>query len=204
MTNHYETLGVSKDATQAEIKKAYRRKTRENHPDVNDTTSDDMAAINVAYEVLSDAERRKNYDETGRDNVAPYMQMAKATVVQKTLHWLQTQDEKGDLITFLTNDLNNDMNNVLENKKRGEAIIAKLKNALSRVIYEGDEKDIITEALENQIKHIENQLSSVEGDITKINIALKIVHSYKYRTDMIQFSNLRQLYFNGITFNRLG
>ncbi|MBX3166998.1 MAG: J domain-containing protein [Candidatus Eremiobacteraeota bacterium] len=66
--DYYKTLGVSKTATEKEIKSAYRKLARENHPDVN---SGDKGAekrfqeINEAYEVLSDADNRKKYDQLG-------------------------------------------------------------------------------------------------------------------------------------------
>ena len=62
----YEVLGVAKDATEDDIKKAYRKLARENHSDVNDVESDArMAEINGAYDVLGDPEKRRHYDETG-------------------------------------------------------------------------------------------------------------------------------------------
>ena len=59
----YETLGVPSDASQDEIKRAYRRKVSANHPDRGALAgSESMAEINRAYEVLSDPERRKRFD----------------------------------------------------------------------------------------------------------------------------------------------
>src|SRR5439155_10792705 len=66
--DYFEVLGVPKTATQAEIKKAYRRLARELHPDRN---PDDKSAeqkfkdANEAHAVLSDPEKRKRYDELG-------------------------------------------------------------------------------------------------------------------------------------------
>lgn len=66
--DYYKTLGVAKTATEKEIKSAYRKLARENHPDVH---SGDKGAekrfqeINEAYEVLSDSDNRKKYDQLG-------------------------------------------------------------------------------------------------------------------------------------------
>jgi molecular chaperone DnaJ len=63
-TNHYETLKVSPNASQAEIKQAYRRLVKIFHPDSNQHTSDpeQIIRINAAYEVLGDTKNRQNYD----------------------------------------------------------------------------------------------------------------------------------------------
>jgi len=68
--DYYAALGVDKGASQADIKKAFRRLARKHHPDVN---KDDAAAekrfkeISEANEVLSDPQKRKAYDHLGAD-----------------------------------------------------------------------------------------------------------------------------------------
>lgn len=74
--DYYATLGVSKTATDAEIKKAYRKLARQLHPDLNPgskTAEAKFKALNEANEVLSDAEKRRKYDELGANwqNGAP-------------------------------------------------------------------------------------------------------------------------------------
>ena len=68
--NYYETLGVAKNATEKEIRSAYRRLARKHHPDVNhgDTNAEaKFKEINEAYQVLSDADSRKKYDRFGEN-----------------------------------------------------------------------------------------------------------------------------------------
>src|SRR5882757_8001739 len=67
-TDYYEVLGVKKGATADEIKAAYRKLARKHHPDVNPGDKSAEAKIkelNEAYEVLSDSDKRKKYDELG-------------------------------------------------------------------------------------------------------------------------------------------
>ncbi|MFA9479214.1 DnaJ C-terminal domain-containing protein [Phycisphaerales bacterium AB-hyl4] len=67
--DYYDTLGVKRDASQDEIRRAYRKLARKFHPDVNKESdaSAKFAKISEAYEVLGDPEKRKKYDELGQD-----------------------------------------------------------------------------------------------------------------------------------------
>lgn len=70
--NYYDILGVSKSASQEEIKKAYRKSARKWHPDINPGNSEaekKFKDISMAYEALGDAEKRKLYDEFGEDGL---------------------------------------------------------------------------------------------------------------------------------------
>ncbi|RIA95309.1 DnaJ domain-containing protein, partial [Glomus cerebriforme] len=61
----YHTLGVRKNATEEEIKKAYRRLALRFHPDKNPNAADQFKAITHAYEILSDPKKRSVYDKYG-------------------------------------------------------------------------------------------------------------------------------------------
>src|ERR1700710_2179083 len=69
-TDYYKILGVTKSASDDDIKKAYRKLARKLHPDLNPNDKEankKFQQINEANEVLSDAEKRKKYDQYGKD-----------------------------------------------------------------------------------------------------------------------------------------
>ena len=68
--DYYKILGVDKAASQADIKKAYRKLARKYHPDLNPndaSAKEKFQELNEANEVLSDPEKRKKYDEYGEN-----------------------------------------------------------------------------------------------------------------------------------------
>src|SRR6059058_1099308 len=70
--DYYELLGVDREASEGDIKKAFRRLARELHPDVNDHDPEAESKFKEAaeaYEVLSDADRRATYDRFGHEGL---------------------------------------------------------------------------------------------------------------------------------------
>lgn len=73
VSNHYDTLNVNPQASQAEIKQSYRRLVKQFHPDSNqEADREEIVRINAAYEVLGDAQKRQSYDEQLGATQFPY------------------------------------------------------------------------------------------------------------------------------------
>jgi curved DNA-binding protein CbpA len=96
---YYDILGLKATATQDEIKRAYRKKAMESHPDVNPSpgAADAFVQVNEAYAILSDAGKRKVYNQKLRDQAArsagqqygQATQSAQSARDQAYQHWVQ-------------------------------------------------------------------------------------------------------------------
>ena len=74
----YETLGISKSASDAEIKKAYRNLAKKYHPDMNPNDKNaekNFKEVNEAYEILSNPDKKSRYDSYGHSGIDPNMNM---------------------------------------------------------------------------------------------------------------------------------
>ena len=69
--DYYEVLGLSKGASDDEIKRDYKKKEREFHPDVNKSSDAEakFKEVNEAYQVLGDPEKKTTYDQFGHDGL---------------------------------------------------------------------------------------------------------------------------------------
>jgi DnaJ-class molecular chaperone len=92
--NLYETLGVKRDASIDDIRKAYRKLARKHHPDVNPgnkAAEDRFKAASAAYEVLSDPRRRAQYDEFGEEALQGGFDPDKA---REYARWQKRRDQR--------------------------------------------------------------------------------------------------------------
>jgi molecular chaperone DnaJ len=102
--DYYKVLGVQRSASLDEIRKAYRKLARKYHPDVNPgnkQAEEKFKQISVAYEVLTDAEKRKIYDEFGEAGLAPGFDPEKARAYQT---WRQQSEQTGGSFRFQHGD----------------------------------------------------------------------------------------------------
>ncbi len=103
--DYYKVLGIEKNATEDDIKKAYRKLARKFHPDLNPNDKNahkNFQQINEANEVLSDPEKRKKYDQYGKDwqHADQFEQQKKSRAHSSTQGEQYFSDDDGDFSSF--------------------------------------------------------------------------------------------------------
>jgi curved DNA-binding protein CbpA len=133
----YNRLGVGRDASPDEIKRAYRRASRHAHPDAEGGSPEKWGALTEAYDVLRDERRRRVYDDTGRVEASePDLHMARL-LLRLALAMEQIAEKSGgmafqmiDWVGSIRNTLNAEIENirngipVMEKRAREWAIVA--------------------------------------------------------------------------------
>lgn len=102
MGDHYQTLDVPRDADPDTVKRAYRKKAKDLHPDRAGGDAQAMATLNHAFDVLGDPAKREQYDRTGQDGASatasPEAQAQQRLMVMFDSYLSDGQEFEGDLV----------------------------------------------------------------------------------------------------------
>lgn len=176
----YETLGVEKDAGADEIRAAYRRRIREAHPD-RGGDSDSAAAINAAYDVLGDAQRRAKYDEFGVDPEQPLTreQTVEVSAVNTLLSMFSASvDSDGPLLAKVKAHLEALVGEARSHLKRHQGGLAKLVARRDEYSVERG-RNLVREAIDKRIESVRAEAAEQELRIDVGVRALQILTEHK-------------------------
>lgn len=195
MTDPYQTLGVARDATADEITKAYRRLAREHHPDRN--PGDDQAAarfreVREAFELLTDPERRRRFDETGdasdrrrADGPAGVMTVLGPCLlgVLRTLQSTGRGAEREDVVGHMRKALAEAERMVRQPRPQLLKEKALYEAAAGRLEVDEGEDNLLAAAARSQLARVEAELARVDAEAARIRRAVEYLARCRYRFD---------------------
>jgi curved DNA-binding protein CbpA len=180
--SHYETLGVPEDASPEQIKRAYRAKAREKHPDKGGTQSD-FEPVVKAYETLKDPQRRALYDGAGIDvELKPIEEEAERILLQGFSVAL-AQEQNVQIVAFVRGNIAKQLREFPASIKSLGAKKKKLTSQRKKVKCTGA-KNIAHMIIDAEIKNIEGQLVNLHHQTKVGETALKMLDSYSDEWDV--------------------
>lgn len=186
VTNPYEILGVRRDATDDQVKAAYRRRAKTTHPD-SGGDPEAFSRVQKAYELLLDPVRRKVFDDTGYDvELADPVDLQALIVIEKLVNQL-TLDEREpgtfDPLARMRTDLSEEMRKARFSKRELERHSSRIEHHLER-LEKRPTTDILGSMLRARIKAIATAIGETEAKIKASERACEMLYDYSYEVDV--------------------
>jgi curved DNA-binding protein CbpA len=178
--NPYTELDVPVDASLETIKQRYRTLAQMHHPDKGGD-EEVFKRIKLAYEILSDPVRRKQYDITGETTTTNAKDEAVANLVQILLHVVPNFNvDQDDLIHIAEMETRTMLN--LVNKDIGvtERYINNLEKVLSKLRIKTEGENILSIFIINQVQQKKQELVTFQRRVQVCNLMLEILKDYEY------------------------
>lgn len=186
MTALYETLGVAKDATKEAIKRAFRSKAKAAHPDTGGS-AEKFHAIELAHRVLTDDERRAEYDRTGTVDEQPNRQEDAALSIIAAFVDRFLSDENfrtKDMIGQFRRDVQQEITQAKGSIKEADAFIARCLNAQTRLKGNAG-AELIKKMIANKIRQAEDAKRMLDEQVKIRERALEVVADASFDFDRI-------------------
>ncbi len=185
----YEILNLGKDATSDDVKKAYRDRAKEAHPDTGGS-ADKFALVKLAADILGDEERRKKFDETGStDESSPdNAQSAIHSEIAWALAMSMQQAEMSGMVLEQV-DIVDQMDKYLQQKlisaKTDHGTATKTMDKLNRVkgrfkVNQG--RNILSDMIQTQINNVVSTIANIDRSIESGTGALALLEGYEFET----------------------
>ena len=188
--NYYDALGVPKNADEATIKKAYRRKAQRMAPRTKEECADPnrsraLVALNKAYQTLRDAEKRAFYDLHGEDEkLSTPEQQAFQTICQIMLTLAAQVEDNFDFVDAIVQNLRNNRDTIARKKPQLEKAIRKIEKQRKCIRRKGGGENLLDQAFQQQVDALTQQLADLPKAIAICDDALKIMKDYENAAEM--------------------
>jgi curved DNA-binding protein CbpA len=174
--NFYAELGVSRDATAAQIKAAFHKNAKAHHPDRPNGNAEKMARVNRAYEVLSDPDQRKRYDETGS------VQREQTREEQVRAVFLQVVGsvsiEGGNIVSNARRAFNNAIKEGDKAQRWNKRVLAMVVKRMSAV-WTKQPENLILQVVEARVAEGKAHVARVDDDLALLKDARRMLDAYE-------------------------
>ena len=183
--NLYDELGLPPDCTSDEIKQMYRSLAQQHHPDKGGD-EDTFKKIKLAYEVLSDPDRRAEYDSTGATQEATTVRSEALQELAGLVTYCigKINPDRDDLILQMKNELNESVRQIKDNIIKCNNFIINLNKILKKVNRKKEGEDFIKSIVEEQIRNRERELKNFDRKIEVSNYMYELIEDYYYGLDL--------------------
>ena len=180
MRNLYDVLGIKRDATKEEIKKAHRNGVKKNHPDKGGDP-EMFQQVQLAYDVLSDEQRRNTYDTTGEtDKPRDMFTEMFASFIDSLISQLEvSRTDNIDLIDLGNSMLEQELENLTSKQVIVNRSLALLEKALGRMTSKKG-STLMQDVTQSKIKTCILQLNKLEEGIVFYKRAIEELQEFIY------------------------
>ena len=177
----YEVLGVSKSANDDEIRKAYRKLCLTHHPDKGGD-EEVFKRIKLAYEILSDFIRRKEYDKTGNISESRGTRSdALERIAQMLFNIVPNfSPEHDNLIAIMTNEVIGIKAGVMQNIDSCNKHLQKLNRVIERLSIKTEDENIILQFLEKHVELRKQENLEFKRRLEVCDVVIEILKDYEY------------------------
>lgn len=186
--NPYSELGIGKTAGRDEIKHAYRKRAKKAHPDAGGDAKA-FSRLQIAYDTLSDEERRAKYDETGTiedkpvDNVMAQAMNIVSMAVETILNACEQRGMDTISVDIIA-DAKTAVRGNLSELESQEAALRKRLSGMKRVSgkfkVKAGKQDFITALVQNRMRQIQEGVDKAARDKIPCKKALEILSDYTF------------------------
>jgi len=187
-TDHYKTLGVKKNASDEQIKKAFRKKAKAVHPDQNpEVNPEEIKEVNRAYEVLANPTKRERYDngedadqEDGQESA---IRNIVTSVFESTMARCMDgniQFKKQNIIKIMTDAISSKIQMIKTAARTAHGQKKILLDIQTRLESTKAEENFLIKVMENKLEFIDRGIANAEKNIEDHTAARIKIELYKY------------------------